>query len=165
MKHYRKYPYGILVKPVQREPYKNSNDPLYELSDDNNKRQRIRYSQLAELANKNPYKIDSYPRQTIIGNNNSRNKFIKNENGAYVKVYNGPNKGGGFKGKIAEENKTHYAKFTIIQNGTETLGMHYQQPEIICPIKSINPSNGKFYGRDNCRIIISEKEESNKWQN
>lgn len=110
MKHYRKYPYGILIKPL--EPYKNSNDPIYELSDDNNKRQRIRYSQIAELANKDPYSDPGYPRTTITSNPNSRNKFVKNDSGAYVKVYNGPVS---LARNPLPEDKEYKPKFTIIQ--------------------------------------------------
>ena len=29
MKHYRRYPYGILIQPVKRKPYNTSTDPLY----------------------------------------------------------------------------------------------------------------------------------------
>lgn len=159
MKHYIKYPYGILIKPVQREPYKSSNDPLYELSDNNNKRQRIRYSQLAALANENPYSIDSYPRHTMLCNTGSRNKFVKNDQGAYVKVYNG-SRGGKANAKLPDNTKTHYAKFTILQDGTETIGMHYRQPEYIVPFVSVDPDNDEYYGREDCRIIVSKQGEN-----
>ena len=100
MKHYMKYPYGILISPVSREPYKSSTDPLYEISDDNNKRQRIRLSQIMHLAFTNQFSVLGYPRLTIITDTGSRNKYVKDENGAYTKVYNGPKKGGGRKGKV-----------------------------------------------------------------
>ena len=155
MKHYRKHPYGILIKPVQREPYKNSSDPLYELSDDNNKRQRIRYSQLAELANKNPYEVAGYPRKTIICNSGSRNKFVKNDQGAYIKVYNGS------KRVSKKVENIHYTKFTVLQNGTERPNMQYKQSDYECPISSIDPNSHEYYGNDYCRIIISKPEEEN----
>jgi hypothetical protein len=162
MKHYRKYPYGILIKPVQREPYKNSTDPLYELSDDNNKRQRIRYSQIAHLANSNPYNVAGYPRTTIICNPGSRNKFVKNYDGAYVKVYNGRKKS--YTKLPPPDNKhTFMPKFTIVQDGTEVPGMTYSQPELECPIRPIDPNSNVYYGRDDCRIIVSKPEGENLW--
>lgn len=153
MKHYRKHPYGILVKPVQREPYKSSSDPLYELSDNNNKRQRIRYSQIAMLANQNPYEVASYPRHTMLANTASRNKFVKNDSGVYVKVYNGPKRTS--KNGLPNDTTTHYAKFTVIQDGTETLGMTYRQPKIKPAFKPVDPHSTDFYGISNCRILVS----------
>lgn len=108
MKHYKKYPYGLLIKPVGGEPQ----NPIYELSDDNNKRQRIHYSEIATLANNN--KVP--PKATMSNDYMSRNKFVKNDSGAYVKVYNGPKKGLS-KRKLADDKTTHYAKFTIIKEG------------------------------------------------
>ena len=70
-----KYPYGILISPVSREPYKSSTDPLYEISDDNNKRQRIRLSQIMHLAFTNQFSVLGYPRLTIITDTGSRNKY------------------------------------------------------------------------------------------
>ena len=154
MKHYMKYPYGILISPVSREPYKSSTDPLYEISDDNNKRQRIRLSQIMHLAFTNQFSVLGYPRLTIITDTDSRNKYVKDENGAYTKVYNGPKKGGGRKGKVKMplmDPTTHYAKFTIIQDGTEMPFMEYQKPEVRVPIKSIE--GDEYYGRKDCRTI------------
>ena len=74
MKHYMKYPYGILIQKVKRGKYADSPDPLFELSDDDNKRQRIRLSQLMELAMKNQFIVYGYPRATIVTNSGSRNK-------------------------------------------------------------------------------------------
>ena len=150
MKHYRRYPYGIIIKSVDRDSYKGSCDPLYELSDDNNNRQRIRLSQLIHLAATNQFAIRGYPRYTIIGDMSSRNKYVKNDNGTYVKVYNGP----GIRNKLnipPMDNTAHYAKFTIIQDGTETLGMTYRQPEYVVPIQSIK--GNEYYGRKDCRTI------------
>ena len=151
MKHYMKYPYGILISPVSREPYKSSTDPLYEISDDNNKRQRIRLSQLVHLAATNQFAVRGYPRYTIISSNSGRNKFVKNDEGAYVKVYNGPHKT-----KLSMpiiDNTAHYAKFTVIQDGTEAFGMSYRQPEYTVPIESIK--GNEYYGRSDCRTIYS----------
>lgn len=150
MKHYRKYPYGIIIKPVSREPYKGSCDPLYELSDSDNKRQRIRLSQIMLLAANNQFAVRGYPRLTIISNNSGRNKFVKNSDGAYVKVYNGPTRTK--KLNIPPMDQTaRYAKFTIIQDGTEALGMSYQQPTYTVPIESIK--GNEYYGRKDCRVI------------
>jgi len=69
MKHFRKYPYGIIIKPVDRDPYDKSCDPLFEISDDNNKRQRIRLSQLMHLAATSQYAVAGYcckPHQALV---------------------------------------------------------------------------------------------------
>ena len=108
MKHYMKYPYGILVKPVN-----GSKDPIFEISDDNNKRKRKKLSELMNLAISNSNKVSGYPRATIVTDINSRNKYVKNNNGAYVKVYNGP----GARKYIKQLDETpKYAKFTIIKD-------------------------------------------------
>ena len=155
MKHYRKYPYGILIKPVKREPYGSSPDPLYELSDDNNERKRIRLSQIIHLAMSNQFAISGYPRATIITDTHSRNKFVKNKDGAYVKVYNGPKAGGGRNSFTIPpiDNNTYYPKFTIIQDGSEMPNMEYQHPEVTVPIESINGT--QYYGRRDCRCICN----------
>lgn len=162
MKHYRKHPYGILVKPVNRDSYKGSCDPLYEISDDNNKRQRIRMSQLVHLAATNQFAVRGYPRQTIITSSSGRNKFVKNESGAYVKVYNGP----GARKQLnipPMDNTAHYAKFTIIQDGTEFPGMTYRQPDYTVPIESIE--GNEFFGRQDCRVIYDPRIDNNSYQN
>lgn len=155
MKHYRIYPYGILIQKVKREPYGSYQDPVYELSDDNNKRHRIRLSQIIHLAMTNQFSVAGYPRATIITDSGSRNKYVKNENGAYVKVYNGPKPGGGRKSISIPptDNNTHYAKFTIIQDGTEMPNMTYQQPQVKVPVRSIEGEI--YYGRKDCRTICS----------
>lgn len=107
MKHFKKYPYGILIKPTSIADPK---DPIYELSDNNNNRVRIHYSEIAKLANSNR----NYPRSTMSTDYMSRNKFVKNESGAYVKVYNG-RKRGSAKIRKPDDTKTSYAKFTIIK--------------------------------------------------
>lgn len=153
MKHYRRYPYGILIQPVKRKPYNTSTDPLYELSDNDNIRQRIRLSQLTQLAATNQFNVAGYPRATIITDGSSRNHFVRNEEGAYVKVYNGPKSGGGRNGHTMPllDNKTRYAKFTIIQDGTEMPFMEYQQSKVRVPIKPIEGET--YYGRKDCRTL------------
>lgn len=156
MKHYVKYPYGILIKPVKKEPYGSSPDPLYELSDNNNERKRIRLSQIIHLAMSNQFAVAGYPRATIITDGSSRNKFVKNQNGAYVKVYNGPKAGGGRKSfsiPPIDNVNTFYPKFTITQDGSEMPNMEYKQPEVKCPVRSIDGS--EYYGRRDCRCVCN----------
>ena len=152
MKHYVKYPYGIIIKPVQREPYGSSCDPLFEISDDNNKRKRIRLSQIMNLALTSNVGVRGYPRSTVVCNTSSRNKFVKNDKGAYVKVYNGP----GVKKELnvpPMDNTARYAKFTIIQDGTEMPGMEYKPAQAIVPIEPIK--GDMYYGREDCRTICN----------
>lgn len=76
MKHYRKYPFGLLIQPV------NEANKIYELSDDNNNRVRISITEIIDLANNNPYKNTcGYPRQTCVTDGNPRNdrNFVKRE--------------------------------------------------------------------------------------
>lgn len=78
MKHYKKYPYGILIRPREvSDPLelftKVFDDLIYELSDNNNKRQVVRRSELQYLASTNPYYIQGYPRKTIVTDIASRN--------------------------------------------------------------------------------------------
>lgn len=153
MKHYLKYPYGILISPVTREPYGSSCDPLFEISDDNNIRRRIRLSQIIHLAQTSNYHACGYPRATIITDPTSRNKYVKNKDGIYSKVYNG-NKLGGGKNSFSippMDNKVHYTKFTIIQDGTELPRMTYCDPVVQVPIESIK--GDEYYGRKDCRAI------------
>ena len=152
MKHYVQYPYGIIIKPVKREPYGSSPDPLYELSDNNNKRRRIRLSQIMTLATTNNVAVRGYPRATICTDTSSRNKYVQNESGAYVKVYNGPGVKKDIKMPDIDTN-AHYAKFTIIQDGTERPGMEYKVPEYIVPIEPIEGDT--YYGREDCRTIYN----------
>lgn len=115
MKHFKKYPYGIIIKPVQSE----SNDPVFELSDDNNKRKRIKHSEIMNLALNNTSQSLSYPRATVVTDISSRNKYVKNDSGAYVKVYNGPSA----RRKIDMpdiDSKTSFPKFTIIREKGDT---------------------------------------------
>ena len=141
MKHYRRYPYGILIKPVssKSKSEQETTDPLFILSDNNNERQRIRLSQIAFLAKNNPYSISSYPRLTIITDQLSRNRQI------YIT-----------KNVIQTtplDNTVYYPKFTIIQDGTETLGMEPREPGLIVPIISMN--GDEYYGRKDCRTFSS----------
>lgn len=153
MKHYRKYPYGILIKPVQSGKYKDSCDPLFEISDDNNQRQRVRLSQLYHLAYTNQYSIAGYPRATIITNTSSRNQFVKNKDGVYCKVYNGRKAGGGKKSYSIPplDNTARYAKFTVVQTGKEHPLMEYKGSDIRVPILPDETSTA-YYGRPDARV-------------
>lgn len=78
MKHHRKYPFGILIKPREvKDPIelftKNFIELTYELSDDYNERHIITRSELLSLAANNKIKVNGYPRLTIIADNSSRN--------------------------------------------------------------------------------------------
>lgn len=136
MKHFRKYPYGILIKPVKKEPYGSSPDPLFELSDNNNERQRIRLSQIMHLAMTNNFSVSGYPRTTRMRDCQSRNDrhFVKKS----MKL-------------PPLDKEAKYAKFTIIQEGTEHPKMEYSEPDVHVPVISIK--GDEYYGRKDCRAI------------
>jgi hypothetical protein len=152
MKHYRKHPYGVLIQPVARDRNKGIQDPMYELSNDDNVRQRIRLSQIIYLAKTNNFSVSGYPRSTIMSSNSGRNKFVRNKDGVYVKVYNGPKVTKSFD-MPQLDNTLIYPKFTVIQDGTEAMNMTYQQPEYKIPIKSVE--GDEYYGRKDCRTICN----------
>lgn len=139
MKHYKKYPFGLLIQPKK---YKNGNiihpeDPLYELSNNNNERVSIMLSQIIHLARTNEYHITGYPRSTCMLDIQSRNSryFIKKKPES-----------------IQPSKSIRYPKFTIIQSQEELPpGSHLIVPEIIVPIESIN--GGEYFGRKDCRTI------------
>lgn len=79
MKHFKKYPFGLLVKPREvtnvLQLFAEEYDELtYELSDNNNERQLIKRSELLNLAFNNKYPVSGYPRSTIITDVASRNQ-------------------------------------------------------------------------------------------
>ena len=81
MKHYKKYPFGILIKPKEINNIIELftiayNDLTYELSDNNNERKVVKRSTLQYLASSNPYSISGYPRSTFITDISSRNQRI-----------------------------------------------------------------------------------------
>ena len=145
MKHFRQFPMGILIKPVSRDPYGSSCDPLYELSNDNNKRVKIRLSQLMMLAANNQYAVSGYPRATIVTDTHSRNEkiFIKRE----IPLM---------------DNTQHYAKFTVIQEGNEHMNMSYIGPQVKVPVSSIDGK--EFYGRKDCRTLVLNTV-TGEWEN
>ena len=82
MKHYKQYPYGILITPKKD---KNGNvihpeNPTFELSDDNNNRKTISLSDILEIV-KNIKQIPGYPRYTWQQDISPRNDrhFVKKE--------------------------------------------------------------------------------------
>lgn len=134
MKHYVKYPYGILIRPIKREPYGSSTDPTFELSDNNNVRRKIRLSQLIHLAATNQFYVPGYPRGTIITNTMPRNDI--NAIRMQQPIIDGT---------------MRYAKFTIVQKGTEMPRMEYSGPMVKIPVNSI--TGDVYYGRKDCRTV------------
>lgn len=70
MKHWKQYPTGILLKPVQT---KSDGTQIFELSNDNNERVRITIPELLDIALSDAYKHSGYPRKTIVADMSSRN--------------------------------------------------------------------------------------------
>ena len=146
MKHYRRYPYGIMINPIKMKDgsIRCPQDPIFELSDNNNERQRIHLSQLMHLALTNPYTVSGYPRATIITDTSSRNDrhFVKKS----IKI-------------PPIDNTAHYAKFTIISDGEEVPGMTLkEEPDYTVPLVSTRKkkTNRTFFGRSDCVIQIPE---------
>ena len=86
MKHYKKYPFGILIKPREvSDPLelftKNFEDLTYELSKNNNERKIIKRSELQYLATSNQYTVQGYPRKTVVTDISPRNQrcFIQRQ--------------------------------------------------------------------------------------
>lgn len=104
MKHYKKYPYGLLIQPKKNNKGEISNpsDPIYTLSNNQNERVDIPLSQIIQLAQNNPYHITGYPRTTCTVDISSRNQrcFIKNKTP-----------------KPQSDKTIHTTKFTIISSG------------------------------------------------
>lgn len=147
MKHYRKYPFGVLINPMRDKRNKNTDDPLYELSDNDNNRKRIRLSEIKELVLNNKTKAVGYPRATMVGSNSGRNKFVKNDDGVYVKVYNGP--GARFSKRTPKiDNRILRPKFAVVEDNSESLNMPYIKQERKVPIKSTK--GDEYYGRKDC---------------
>lgn len=116
MKHYKKYPFGILIQPKKNKNGKvtNPNDPIFELSNNNNERIIIKRSELWNLAFGNKDQIAGYPRRTYITDTSSRNQRI------FVKK----------KPKPQLSNSIIIPKFTIIDKE--------DKPNIQCPVEFNN---------------------------
>lgn len=117
MKHYRKYPFGILISP------KKSKGKIiqYELSNDNNERDILSLDEIKNLAFNNPrYNINGYPRKTLSTDISPRNQryFVRKK-----------------QDNLQSDKRLIYPKFTVIK----------EDKEIVCPIESIN--GGIYYGR------------------
>lgn len=93
MKHFKKYPFGILIHPVSG----TGDNTTFEITNDNNERVRITVGELSSLAHNNKNVVSGYPRRTYISDNHSRNKVINKHIS---------NPGANY----------HYAKFTIIKD-------------------------------------------------
>lgn len=83
MKHFNKYPYGMLIQPKKDREGNiiNPKDPTFELSNNQNERTAIKLSQIVHLAKTNPYAVFGYPRKTIWTDIASRNMrcFLKKQ--------------------------------------------------------------------------------------
>lgn len=106
MKHFKKYPYGILIQPKKSKgKIISPEDPIFTLSNDNNERCDIHLSEIKEICNSiKQNHIHGYPRPTIMIDIASRNQqaFIKRS------PKNKP--------LDNDENKIHHPKFTIIRD-------------------------------------------------
>lgn len=72
MKHYRRYPFGILLVPKKN----TEQDPVFEISDNNNERQVMHRSELMNIAMHPVRAVAGYPRMTCITDRFSRNERI-----------------------------------------------------------------------------------------
>ena len=75
MKLRKKYPYGILITPL-KDRNKNvihPEDPIFELTDNNNIRKRAHFSDLYNAAMHPVKQMSGYPKYTYIGDGNPRN--------------------------------------------------------------------------------------------
>lgn len=136
MKHFREYPFGIYIKPRKRS---NFEDPTFELSDNNNERKRVRYSQLVELATHNPHGVSGYPRPTYMSDPSSRNdrRFVQISQ-PHVLIDNTPRR----------------PKFKIIEEALKDDARKYPiYPMYHVPIESIDGST--YYGREDCPMFIT----------
>lgn len=76
MKHFKKYPYGILIR-AKRDINGNiihPENPIYELSNNNNKRISLHLSDIINLAQTNQQIVQGYPRRTYQTDISSRNQ-------------------------------------------------------------------------------------------
>ena len=74
MKHWRRYPYGILLQPLKNS---NLSNPTFTLTNNDNDRVNVSRSTLIELAKKNLY-VKNYPRKTYETDMDSRNRIVMN---------------------------------------------------------------------------------------
>lgn len=79
MKHYRQYPFGILLGGKSIIENSQIVDILYTLSNNQNQRVKVSGEELWRLAMDNPDKPSSYPRRTFQTDISSRNNFTHKE--------------------------------------------------------------------------------------
>jgi hypothetical protein len=134
MKHFRKYPFGIMIKP--KDKIRNQ-DPSYELSDNNNERVTIRLSQIMYLAKVNPYGVSGYPRNTMMSDTQSRNMraFVKKQ----LKV-------------PPLDNTPRFPKFTVVASQNDMIDM-YKAEDYKVPITDMD--GVIYYGRKDCRTVFN----------
>ena len=81
MKHYKKYPFGILIQPKKNKSGDiiSPEDPIYEMSNNNNERCTLHLSEIRYIAQHPKYQVTGYPRKTYNLDISSRNQrcFIK----------------------------------------------------------------------------------------
>lgn len=85
MKHWRKYPTGLLIKPKRNNRnilYDDKGNPIFEISNNRNERVNVTIPDLMKLALENTEIIAGYPRKTYMADPSSRNMraFIYDEN-------------------------------------------------------------------------------------
>lgn len=102
MKHRKKYPFGIMITPKKNKDgtIKNPEDPIFELSNNNNERVQVHHSDLINIVKNQTHAISGYPRYTYIGDANPRNdrRFVKKQ-----------------QNKQLNDNERKIPKFTIIK--------------------------------------------------
>lgn len=77
MKHYKRYPYGLLIQPKKNGKGEiiNPQDPIFTLSNNNNKRCDIHLSKIKQICESiDQKKVGGYPRPTNVVDIASRNQ-------------------------------------------------------------------------------------------
>ena len=141
MKHFKKYPFGILIQAKKDRDGKilHPENPTFELSDNNSERVLLTLSEIVQMAYENKDKYIGYPRKTITTNRSSRTPQI-------------------FKNKsrnVPFDKEKKFPKFTIIkdqeESSSEDPGLIYPYiPKITIPIES---DRGEYFGRKDHRTF------------
>ena len=77
MKHYKRYPYGLLIQPKKNGKGEviNPENPIYTLSNNNNERCTLHLSEIKQICESiNQKKVGGYPRPTKMVDIASRNQ-------------------------------------------------------------------------------------------
>ena len=71
MKHFKKYPYGMLIQPLKDRNGNviSPNDPIYEMSNNQNQRIQLHISEIIYIGQTNPWGVTGYPRKTYMLDN------------------------------------------------------------------------------------------------